>query len=540
MQTAMLDPGLPGLSVRPQPDAMIAPESSDFLDQLVLEAPLPVDVSAISEGQLLFPIAAVLLPNPPLMPELLPVQFDEKSAEKPQADGQTALTIAEIQVQAPLVAGRSVLPDEHSGNLDISSGSLIPDAPAKALIDPVSILPELLQLIPESDPQTPPRSLSANGPFPKIRETDVNLGQATEKAPKTNPFTPSEINALPQVETQKVLVSVPAEKLGAPTQAVAAPDREQNSQPQNSHPQNMGDARPDPAFPIEIRLGDFAAAVAIPRHPAVHESALRLQLKASETHHSGLPPGEFAAASVFPVHVPIAEPAQPITQGHDEKRPTLSGPTANTVISSSLPTLPLSLPIAPPPLLMDPAQTAKDPTKAPAISPSVAVTEDARAGSVLMSAPYSPPTADRVSPAAPQPAHTAETATIVQQTATVIAAQKTDQPGRIELTLTPETLGRLHFDMRPEGNLMAITLSAEHPETLDLMRRHLPELMVELKQAGVQAGTLSFGTWSEGRHAPPQQPVLSDPIAPAFSPPLPSTPQHRAAPKGSGGLDLRL
>ena len=38
--------------------------------------------------------------------------------------------------------------------------------------------------------------------------------------------------------------------------------------------------------------------------------------------------------------------------------------------------------------------------------------------------------------------------------------------GRIELTLSPETLGRVHFDMRPDATGLSITLSAERPETL--------------------------------------------------------------------------
>ena len=129
----------------------------------------------------------------------------------------------------------------------------------------------------------------------------------------------------------------------------------------------------------------------------------------------------------------------------------------------------------------------------------------------------------------------------IQQTAAIIAAQSPTQPGSIDLTLTPETLGRLHFEMRPEGDKMAITLSAERPETLDLVRRHLPDLLAELKQAGVQAGTLSFGTWSDGRHPSPPPPEPD--IGPASfgtsdqSPaPIPKRPLAAAA----GGLDLRF
>ncbi|NEY91128.1 flagellar hook-length control protein FliK [Tabrizicola oligotrophica] len=117
----------------------------------------------------------------------------------------------------------------------------------------------------------------------------------------------------------------------------------------------------------------------------------------------------------------------------------------------------------------------------------------------------------------------------------------TDQPGRIELTLAPETLGRLHFDMRPEGAGLSITLSAERAETLDLMRRHLPELAAELKQLGIQAGSFSFGGWSDGRQ--PRAETTFDTRAPTtgatpdFTPPAPVSHRPMAA---AGALDLRI
>lgn len=128
-----------------------------------------------------------------------------------------------------------------------------------------------------------------------------------------------------------------------------------------------------------------------------------------------------------------------------------------------------------------------------------------------------------------------------QQASAALAARPTDQPGRIEVTLAPETLGRLHFDMRPEGAGLAITLSAERPETLDLMRRHLPDLLVELKQAGVQAGTLSFGSWSEGRHAPPPAPPPPEPeFASQTAAPPPSPPHRQPSLARTQGMDMRL
>ena len=140
----------------------------------------------------------------------------------------------------------------------------------------------------------------------------------------------------------------------------------------------------------------------------------------------------------------------------------------------------------------------------------------------------------------PRPMRPPDPPSPVQQTAAILAAQKPDQPGHIELTLAPESLGRLHFDMRPEGAATAITLSAERPETLELMRRHLPELMAELKQLGVEAGTLAFGSWSEGRQTPSKLPEPPQ----TFATELPQAPiaarPHRTNLSVSGGLDLRF
>lgn len=131
----------------------------------------------------------------------------------------------------------------------------------------------------------------------------------------------------------------------------------------------------------------------------------------------------------------------------------------------------------------------------------------------------------------------------VQQTALALSLNPPEQAGRIELTLTPENLGKLHFDLRPEGDSLSIILSAERPETLDLMRRHLPYLVAELRQLGLEPGNLSFGTWAEGGQGKPQVHETGQPdsLAAETRPVGPVT--DRSAPLtafGNSGLDLRL
>ena len=124
---------------------------------------------------------------------------------------------------------------------------------------------------------------------------------------------------------------------------------------------------------------------------------------------------------------------------------------------------------------------------------------------------------------------------------TVVSKADSMAPGRIEITLAPDTLGRVHFDMQSDKNGVSITLSAERPETLDLIRRSLPELAAELKQVGIEGGSFHFGAWNgkgqaDGRHTPPQP-------GPADFDPVPARQGQQSVPRqisGSAQLDIRL
>jgi hypothetical protein len=135
----------------------------------------------------------------------------------------------------------------------------------------------------------------------------------------------------------------------------------------------------------------------------------------------------------------------------------------------------------------------------------------------------------------------AETSAPVHQASAALAERIAQTPsGQMEITLRPEELGALRFDMRQEGEALVITLSAERPETLDLMRRHLPELMADLKQLGVQNSNLSFGQWGERQDqpAPSGQNFPDDPPAMMLEPsPIAPNPPRLMA---SGGLYMRL
>ena len=68
----------------------------------------------------------------------------------------------------------------------------------------------------------------------------------------------------------------------------------------------------------------------------------------------------------------------------------------------------------------------------------------------------------------------------------------------------------------------------------------LPDLLAELRQAGVQAGTLSFGSWAEGQSAPSKDDWTKNPDNnPAPTPLASPSPVHRPTPAVTG-LNLRL
>ncbi|SPF78800.1 hypothetical protein ALP8811_02732 [Aliiroseovarius pelagivivens] len=79
---------------------------------------------------------------------------------------------------------------------------------------------------------------------------------------------------------------------------------------------------------------------------------------------------------------------------------------------------------------------------------------------------------------------------------TEIIRQQPDRP--IELTLSPEELGRLRMSFQSEGSAMHVTLSFERPDTLDLMRRHIDQLAQEMRAFGMPNVSFTFQQQTSG------------------------------------------
>ena len=118
-----------------------------------------------------------------------------------------------------------------------------------------------------------------------------------------------------------------------------------------------------------------------------------------------------------------------------------------------------------------------------------------------------------------------------------IAEAVRSAPGTpVELVLSPEELGRVVISFQGEGESLRIHLTAERPETLDLLRRHVGELAAELKAQGYDSAGFSFGR--SGRN-PSDTPPSALALSPVSETPIPD-PQRPMPVHGAGSLDLRL
>ena len=62
----------------------------------------------------------------------------------------------------------------------------------------------------------------------------------------------------------------------------------------------------------------------------------------------------------------------------------------------------------------------------------------------------------------------------------------------VELLLSPEELGRVRMTMQTQDGAMVVNISAERPETLDILRRHIDQLATQLKDLGYDRLDIAF------------------------------------------------
>ena len=110
--------------------------------------------------------------------------------------------------------------------------------------------------------------------------------------------------------------------------------------------------------------------------------------------------------------------------------------------------------------------------------------------------------------------------------------------GPVELTLSPEELGRVRLSLSPDGDGLHVTVQVERGDTLDLLRRNSDLLLQEIRAQGFSGATFSFSGWAGDRPEHRAQPGPDAPRPVLSSGPATSAPPGVSSP--AAGLDLRL
>ncbi len=107
--------------------------------------------------------------------------------------------------------------------------------------------------------------------------------------------------------------------------------------------------------------------------------------------------------------------------------------------------------------------------------------------------------------------------------------------GGVEIRLSPEELGNVRMQMVQGESSMVVHITADRPETLDLMRRHIDQLAKDLAAAGYEGAAFTFGEEGSGgdRGRNPNRRDGSAPRETAQAPPISQT-------TVSDGLDIRF
>lgn len=91
-------------------------------------------------------------------------------------------------------------------------------------------------------------------------------------------------------------------------------------------------------------------------------------------------------------------------------------------------------------------------------------------------------------------------AVLARHVATQVAQVAQSAPSTpVGLALNPEELGRIQLTFVTENGALSVAITAERPETLDLMRRHIDALAQELRSIGYRE--VNFGFSSDGKNA---------------------------------------
>jgi flagellar hook-length control protein FliK len=126
--------------------------------------------------------------------------------------------------------------------------------------------------------------------------------------------------------------------------------------------------------------------------------------------------------------------------------------------------------------------------------------------------------------------------------AQVAHAVQGSRESAMEIHLNPAELGKVRISLSPGENGMSVSIQAERPETLDLLRRHAEMLAQDFREMGYDSTSFSFGS-RQGRGDVPAAPGPGHGAAPDQAPDAETASETRAAPEAlvaPGRMDIRL
>ncbi len=106
----------------------------------------------------------------------------------------------------------------------------------------------------------------------------------------------------------------------------------------------------------------------------------------------------------------------------------------------------------------------------------------------------------------------------------------------VEILLNPEELGRVALRMKSVGDSVTLVISAERPETSELIRKNLQDLAQEFRDLGYRSVDLSF----EDRRGAAGRPGSPPDLAADSATDTPTPRQTGPGAGAAGSLDLRL
>ncbi len=138
----------------------------------------------------------------------------------------------------------------------------------------------------------------------------------------------------------------------------------------------------------------------------------------------------------------------------------------------------------------------------------------------------------------PDPAGTALRPETTRQIAAIGVAR---MPEGAEIRLAPDELGAVRLQLVVEGDVLRVAISAERPETLDLMRRHAPDLAAEFRALGYGGAAFSFDRTADQRDPGGSRSATAEGLAEDRPPdaPAPAATRRAGVPMGTT-LDIRI